>query len=163
MANWRRWGPILFGVGVLLVFLAIGGILFSVSWMREHVVVEDAAASSADASFGEVRKRFADKAPLVEIRRSGTRRNVPPEDAPRTKLATLHVLAWDPEDEKMARVQLPFWLLRLKETPIQFGTYASGLDEIGVSLTAAEIERYGPGIVVDVEMSSGERALIWAK
>jgi hypothetical protein len=163
MANWRRWGPILFGVGVLLFFLAIGGVLFGVSWMREHVVVEDAAASSADAHFEEVRKRFADKAPLVEIRRSGTRRNVPPEDAPRMRLATLHVLAWDPDDEKIARVQLPFWLLRLKETPIQFGSYASGLDEIGVTLTAAEIERYGPGIVVDVEMSRGERALIWAE
>ena len=33
MAKWRRWGPILFGVGILIVFLAIGVLIFGISWM----------------------------------------------------------------------------------------------------------------------------------
>ena len=163
MANWRRWGPILFGVGVLLVFLAIGALIFGISWVRDHVVIEDARLEAVDASLDEIRTRFGGRAPLIEAREGTVRRSELPADAKPVSLSTLHVLVWDADDEKMARIDLPFWLIRLKSIPLEFGGKATGLREIGITLSAAEIERYGPGIVVDVEMGSGERALIWAE
>ena len=53
--------------------------------------------------------------------------------------------------------------MRLKERPIRFGTYASGLDELGITLTAAEIERYGPGIIMDISRTGRDRALLWVE
>ena len=50
-----------------------------------------------------------------------------------------------------------------KETPIRFGTYASGLDELKITLTAAEIERYGPGIIMDISREGRDRALLWVE
>ena len=38
--------------------------------------------------------------------------------------------------ESLARIGLPFWLLRLKSDPIRFGAYASGFDDEGVTLQA---------------------------
>ncbi|MCA1584816.1 MAG: hypothetical protein LC791_08610 [Acidobacteria bacterium] len=76
---------------------------------------------------------------------------------------TLHVLAWDPDEERLARISLPFWLLRMKSTPIELAAYASGLDDEGVELSAEDIEKYGPGIVLDHTTSSGERVLFWAQ
>lgn len=159
----RRWVPILFGVAVFLVFLAIGVGVVGYSWMREHVVIETATTTGADTAFDEVRRRFASKPPLLEIQgRAIAERNPPKADAARTSLTTLHVLAWDAREEKLARIDVPFWLIRLKETPIQFGTYATGLDNLRISLTAADLERYGPGIILDLD-DGGERALLWVE
>jgi hypothetical protein len=160
----RRWAPIVFGVAVFVVFVGISAVVVSVSWFRDHLRIEAASGSGADAAFEEVRQRFATRAPLLEMHGTGeARRNAPARDAPRTSLSTLHVLAWDAEEEKLARIDIPFWFLRLKETPIRFGTYASGLDALNISLTAAEIERYGPGVIVDISREGRDRALLWVE
>ncbi|MEZ5286556.1 MAG: hypothetical protein R2712_17465 [Vicinamibacterales bacterium] len=159
----RKWVPIVVGVAVFLVFVAIGAAIVGVSWMREHVAIEETSGSGAEEAFGEVRRRFASKPPLLEVKgRDVIQRHDPPADAPRTELTTLHVLAWDEDESKMARIDVPFWLLRLKETPIQFGAYATGLDNLRVSLTASQLERYGSGIVLDID-DGGERALLWVE
>src|SRR5918993_3393789 len=157
----RRWAPILFGVAVFVVFVGISAAVFSVSWVREHLQVEAATPTNADAAFSDVRQRFASKPPLLELRDSVVaRRHEPAADAPRTSLTTMHVLAWDPEDEELARFELPFWLIRLKESPIRFGTFATGLDELRIHMTAADIERYGPGIIIDITRD-GKDVLVW--
>jgi hypothetical protein len=149
---------------VFLVFVGISAVVLSVAWFREHLSIEAASSTSAVAAFDEVRQRYAAKAPLLEMHDpSRARRSWPSEEAPRTSLTTLHVLAWDADDEKLARFEIPFWLLRLKETPIRFGAYARGLDELKIALTAAEIERYGPGIIVDISREGRDRALLWVE
>jgi hypothetical protein len=55
------------------------------------------------------------------------------------------------------------WLLRLKSGPIEFGTYVSGLDDHGVRLEVADLERYGPGVLFDLTRPSGERVLLSAQ
>ena len=156
----RRWAPILFGVAVFVVFVILGAGIFGVSWVRDHLDITSATEMDADAAFNEVRQRYRDKPPLVEYSGASTRTNSPAADAPRTTLNTLHVLAFDEDEGRLARFDLPFWFLRLKDTPIRFGTYASGLDELRISLTAADLERYGPGIVIDLSRGD-ERALLW--
>ena len=60
-------------------------------------------------------------------------------------------------------VDVPFWLLRLKSGPIAFSSYANGFDDRGVKLSVADIERRGPGIVLDVSEPNEGRVLIWAE
>jgi hypothetical protein len=160
----RRWAPIVFGVTVFVVFVGISAIVVSVAWFRDHLSIEAVSAASADSAFDDVRHRFGEKAPLLEMRGSSVAsRNPPPAGAGRTSLSTLHVLAWDAREERLARFDIPFWFLRLKEGPIRFGTYASGLDDLKISLTADEIERYGPGIIVDISREGRDRALLWVE
>ena len=73
------------------------------------------------------------------------------------------VTGYDAREGRLARFDIPFWFLRLKESPIRFGTYATGLDELKISLTAAEIERYGLGIIMDIEREGRDRALLWVE
>ena len=162
MSKRRRWIPIVVGVVILLLFIAIGGIFFSVSWMRQNLQVDAASESDADSAFEEVRQRFATKPPLVTFENGLPRTDLTAlENQPRVALNNMHVLAWDPRARRLVRFSIPFWLLRLKETPIQFGAYASGADELGIRLRASDIERYGPGIVVDATLPRRGRALIW--
>ena len=60
-------------------------------------------------------------------------------------------------------LSIPFWVLRLKTTPIQFSSYASGFDENGVKLRPEDIERHGAGIILDTNTPKGERVLLWAQ
>jgi hypothetical protein len=160
----RRWAPVVFGVAVFVVFVGICVVVLGVAWFRDHMDIQAASGSSADSAFAEVRRLYEGKPPLLELHGSTAARSNPPgEGAPRAALTTLHVLAWDARQERLARFDIPFWFLRLKESPIRFGTYASGLDELKISLTAAEIERYGPGIIMDIEREGRDRALLWVE
>jgi hypothetical protein len=81
----------------------------------------------------------------------------------RHSLSTLHVLAWDARDAQLARFEVPVWFLRMKEGPIRLGAYASGLDELKISLTIDEMERYGPGILLDLSREGRDRILLWVE
>jgi hypothetical protein len=161
----RRWVPIVAGVAVLLVFLGIGAALISFAWLREHTTLErDVAASRADEAFAAAVKGFLDPRPAIEV--GEDRRPRPAAGLPRRnpgQVTTLHLLAWDPGERALADVTLPMWLVRLKSGPIQFGGYVSGLDDHGVRLTAEDIERLGPGVLLDFTAPSGERVLLSAQ
>jgi hypothetical protein len=162
----RRWLPIAAGIAVLVVFLGIGAIAISVAYFSEHTTVErDVERVKAVAAFDEVKRRFADARPVVEFDENRKPRyveGITTRKNPGT-VSAVHVLAWDPDERALATVALPMWLLRLKSGPIEFGTYVSGLDDHGVRLEVADLERYGPGVLFDFTAASGERVLLSAQ
>lgn len=161
----RKWLPILGGIAVLVVFAGLGAAWVGVSWFREHLEVTPASSGDATRTFDEIRARFPGRAPLLEFSGGAPRVNQETRGSNRAgaSLTTLHVVAWDPDDGQIARFDIPFWLLRLKSGPIRFSAYASGLGKVGTSLDVEDIERYGPGIIIDASMPRGERALVWAE
>ena len=58
---------------------------------------------------------------------------------------------------------LPFWLLRMKSGPIRISAYQQGWDDRGVSFRIEDIEKHGPGIIVDHTERDEGRVLIWAE
>ena len=80
----RRWAPIVFGVSVFVVFVGISAVVLGVAWFREHLSIEAASHTGAEAAFEEVRQRYRPKAPLLEMdgtsttRRSSASRRMPP-------------------------------------------------------------------------------------
>ena len=166
MANRKRWVIIAFGVCVLLVFIGIGAILAVTAWVQQNVEVTPRSATEADREFAAVRSRFGTRKPLLEVvdgRPAYTSERSPAATTDGQSLQTLHVLAWDADEERLASLGIPFWLLRMKSDPIRFSAYASGFDDEGVTLRPEDIERYGPGIVLDTTIPKGGRLLLWAE
>jgi hypothetical protein len=165
MKKRRNWVLVVFGVLVLVVFVGMGAIIAVAAWFQQNLQVEDSSASGAETAFQEVRQRFSNRPPLLELRdgRPAYTTGRPDASRPRSELQTLNVLAWDPDHEKLTKVAMPFWLLRLKATPIEFSSYASGLDDHGVSLRVDDLERHGAGLIIDTTTPSGERVLLWAQ
>lgn len=166
MSTKRKWIAIAIGVVILLFFVAVGAVIFTVSYARDHLQVSNSSEAEAMRAFNEVHARFPGRA-LIEMKDGEA---VPSDDLSKTpaskiELTTLHVLAWDPREERLARVEIPFWLLRLKSGPISFGSYAASMGDDRVRLRVEDIERRGPGIVVDVtDTRRGRgRALVWAE
>ena len=166
MANRKRWVIIAFGVCVLLVCIGIGALLAVTAWVQQNVEVTPRSATEADRDFAAVRSRFGTRQPLLELvdgRPAFSSEHTPGSPDERRRLQTLHVLAWDADDERLATLGIPFWLLHLKSDPIRFSSYASGFDDHGVTLRPNDIERYGPGIVLDTTIPQGGRLLLWAE
>lgn len=161
----RSWLWIVLGIVVVVGMLGLGGVVFTAVWLGNHMEIVETGSSDAVKSFDEVRAKFPGQRPLIEFQdgRRGSLTADPAAPASSVRLATLHVLAFDQDEGRMVRVDVPFWLLRLKSGPIAFSSYASGFDDARVRLRVEDIERRGPGIVLDLDHPREGRVLIWAE
>jgi hypothetical protein len=160
----RTWVWVVVGVFFVLVVLAVAGITFSVAFFRQSMTVTDMSATGATSQFDSVRARFPGQEPLIRLI-DGRPQYVPDratQTASTTPLKTMHVMAWDDDEQKLVTFALPFWLLRLKSGPIRLSAYSQGWDDRGVSFRIEDLEKAGPGIVMDVSERDG-RVLIWAE
>jgi hypothetical protein len=160
----RSHATILMAVIGVLVFFGIVGLSLG-AWLFASAFDRDTAdRQTATASFDEVRRRFAAVEPVFSItgdERAEIRRD-PPSARPGQRLERLQVLAWDPDDQGLARVTLPFWLLRLKSGPLDVSGKVM-INHQHVDVTVEQIERYGPTLLVDHEGRGGDRLLVWTE
>jgi hypothetical protein len=161
----RRWIPILIGVVLLFGVIAIGAVVFTALWFRENMTITRSSEDAATQQFDEVRRRFAGQEPLIQMvdGRPQITRELASLAVPRAPLSSIHVIAYDRDEGNTVTFSLPFWLLRMKSGPIRISAYQQGWDDRGVAFRVEEIERHGPGIVVDVSEPGEGRVLIWAE
>jgi hypothetical protein len=154
-----------FGVVILIVFIGIGAMIAVTAWVQQNLQVDTRTASDADQEFETVRKEFNNRAPLLEMfegRPRFTAEHDKAASATPSNIDALHVLVWDPDEERLARFRVPFWLVRMKSEPFRLSSYAAGLDD-HVSLRPEDIEKYGAGVILDTRSNSGERVLLYAR
>jgi hypothetical protein len=148
----------------VLILLAIVGLGSAVWLFMRSFQVGKADAASATQQFDGIRARFAGVTPVLEVRDEEpviARR--PPADAAATRLSTMHVLAWDPDDDELVRIDVPFWLLRLKSGPIEIASDHTWMSDNNLGITVEELERFGPTLILDQETREGGRVLIWTE
>lgn len=148
-------------VGVLILFAVLG--LASAVWLfTQTVSVGSADEASASRQFDEIREQFAGVTPVLDVRgRRAALTREPPAQGTGDRLTTMHILAWDADDDSFARIDLPFWLLRLKSGPIEIMSEGA-MRETNLELTVEDLERYGPTLVLDHE-DRGSRVLVWTE
>jgi hypothetical protein len=161
----RRWIPILIGVVLLVCVIAIGAVVFTALWFRENMQITASSEDAATQQFEEVRRRFAGQEPLIQLvdGRPQITRELANLAVPRTSLTSVHVIAYDRDEGNTVTFTLPFWLLRMKPGPIRISAYRQGWDDRGVAFRVEDIERHGPGIIVDVAEPGEGRVMVWAE
>ena len=160
----RTWLWVVLGVFFVLFVLAIGGIVFTVAYFRQNMTIAEMSESNAEPEFDAIRARFPGQQPLIRL--VDGRPEYVDDRATKgestTPLKTMHVMAWDDDEGKLVKFPLPFWLLRMKSGPIQLSAYSQGWDDRGVSFRVEDLERAGPGIVMDFA-ERDDRVLIWTE
>lgn len=162
----RRWLLILAGVCVLVGVVVVGVGALSWFYFRDRLdIARGTSRREALARFETERQRFADRRPLLVMgadRRPRYADGVV-EHRNAGDVAAFNVLAWDSDDGALVSVSVPMWLLRLKSGPIGFGEYVSGMDDHGVRLQPEDLQRYGPGVLLDIEGPDGDLVLLTAQ
>lgn len=149
-------------VGILGLIAAAGAGMY---FFSRHVETATASPARAERDFSEIEARFAGQKPLIELDAHGRflRSNVDrPSRAGIDPPDVLRVMAFDPREGRTVRVSLPFWLLRMKSNAaIDFNGRRVRLEDL--ELSVADLERYGPALVVDHRASSGQRVVVWTE
>ena len=156
----RRNATILMTVVGGLVFLGIVVLSLGAWFFASAVDSESADEPAATSSFDEVRRRFPGQQPAFDVLddRKVVVRREPSADARARSVERLQLLAWDPADQDLSRITLPFWLLRMKPESAHVTVNHRELD-----ITVEQIERYGPTLLVDHQSQNGDRLLIWTE
>ncbi len=150
-------------IGVLGVIAMAGVGLY---FFSKHIDTKTASPAVAASDFEQVTVRFTGQKPLIELDERGhyLRSHTDRQPAPNAKSPDeLHVMAFDPDDGRIVRVNIPFWLLRMKMrgTTIDFNGNRMDLEDL--RLTVEDLERFGPTLIVDHRSTSGERVLVWSQ
>jgi len=168
-AKKQTWIWVVVGVGILAVLVFIGLVAAGVFFVVSQVRTEPASAASAEQTFAVARARFAGQEPVIEIQdhqgliRTRITRE-PPDDPVGPAPEAMHVMAYDPDEGRIVRVSLPFWLLRLgNRGSLRFSSSNTHLSFENLHLTVDDLARYGPTLIVDQKMPRGERVLIWTQ
>jgi hypothetical protein len=166
MTTAKTWLLIILGFFAIcvlgLVVIAGAGFYF----VSKHIATEKATSVSAVRMFDESRARFKTAQPLIEIdalERPRELRSTHSLPTSPEKPKDLYVLAWNPDDGHVARISLPFWVLRFGRQKMDFLKGSSGLDFERLNVDVAELERIGPALVLDYRAPGGERVLIWTQ
>ncbi|HEX5473422.1 MAG TPA: hypothetical protein VFX12_02075 [Vicinamibacterales bacterium] len=151
----------LFALAVLVgITLAAAGLWFA----RTHIDIHSTTTRKAAAEFETIRRQFADQKPLIELDDRGhvTRTNT---DRPSSAIRpdSLNILAFDPDQDRVVKMSIPFWLLRLKMRGTRIDIGGDRVDLADLKLTVEDLERYGPTLIVDHTGRDGERVLVWTK
>jgi hypothetical protein len=160
----KTWVWVVVGVVALGILCVIGLAAAGLWFVRSHVDIRQATTAGVTDEFQTIRARFAGQKPLIELddhgnvfhantdRPAGTRR---PE--------SLNIIAFDPDDERVVKMDLPFWLLRFKMRGTRIDVGDGNIDLAKLRLTVEDLERFGPTLILDQKGGNGSRVLVWTQ
>jgi hypothetical protein len=160
----KTWVWVIVGLvvcGILcLVTLAAAGLWFA----KSHIDIRSASRTTVSEDFARIRQQFASQKPLIELDDRGhlARANTDRPSGSR-RPESLNIMAFDPDDEKIVKMAIPFWLLRLKMQGTRFNVGNDSIDLHELHLTVEDLERFGPTLIVDHKGRDGERVLVWSQ
>lgn len=155
----RTWVKATLG-GVALIAVALvafGGT--AAYFVMRHMETRAGSEAEAVREIDALKARFGTRPPLIEIvdpQRADIRINRPVEPSARP-VDTIHVINWKTDPGELVSTDFPLWLMRFSTLNI---ASQLGIAPDKFRLTVSDVERYGPGIIVDYSIQ-GSRVLVW--
>ena len=157
------WVIVAIFVGGILMLIAMAGA--GLYFFSQHIKATKVSQATATTEFDTVRAQFTGQKALIELDERGhfLRANADRAAQPNARRPDqLYVLAFDPDDERIVKVTIPFWLLRFKpRATVDFNGGRLELEDL--KLTVEDLERFGPTLIVDHKSARGERVLVWSQ
>ena len=148
-----KTAKIVLGVAGALFLLALIAVSFGIFMIRSAFQTEQADSTKATAAFEEVRARFPGVQPAFELRDNRpTVVREPPATAASPLPQNVRVLVWDTDEGRIARITLPFSVLKWSQDPIEFE---------GITLEVEDVQRYGRTLLLEGDTPDGDHVLVW--
>jgi len=156
----RTWVKVTLSVAALIVAALIALAGTSAYFVLRHMEKRPSGEPEAVKVIDAVKARFGTRPPLVEIvdPRSADIRINRPTDASSTSVDTVHVVNWKSDTGELVSADLPLWLMRFSSVNL---LSQAGMAPAKFRLTVNDIERYGPGVIVDYGSQGAFRIFIW--
>lgn len=149
------------GLCVIAVIVIAGAGLYFVS---SHVSTKTTTAAEAFKTFDAARAPFKDLPPVYELderERVKVLRKIADLPNGQTRATKMQVLVWDGDRERLVKVAVPFWVLKMGHQKIDIANSEFKLEQL--QLDVNELERVGPVLLLDLRGGGGQRVLIWTQ
>jgi hypothetical protein len=167
MAKKVSWGWIIFGIVAFtvlvgVIFVAVAGV---VVYQQFGFKSTPATERNALEQFEAQARRFHGQTPLIVLEDGEPVVHKPDPTRKKRSIEALHVMVWDPSEERVVSLSIPFWLIRMTNgRPIKLSANGDGHDVTPhLKITAEDLERFGPGLILEHRDEDGQRVLVWAK
>jgi hypothetical protein len=164
----KTWVSILIAAVIIIGMLAITVVGGTAFFIYRHVNAQFTPIENAEQQFAQTRARFAGQEPLIEIKKDDepvVHHELVSAARSNAKLESLRVLAYDRRAGKLVRVSIPFWLIRM--APSQHFSFLNDngidFDSDRVRLNYQDLERLGPGLILDQKDRHGSHVLVWTE
>jgi hypothetical protein len=160
----RIWTSILVGVAIVFALCLLAAVGLGVYSSHRYTATTFVPAQDARFAFDDALAGVAAREPLVEVDVADIVVHRAP-DRPRRALAAMHALAYDPAARKLVTVNRP--RLAAPDRGARPGPAEDWRDggrarldgQVGID----DLERHGPGLVLDTTDFNGRRLLIWTE
>ena len=160
----KTWVAVLVAAIMVVCVAVVALVGASAYFVARHVSSAYVETEGADAQFAGVRQRFAGQTPLIALREGGEAIvNRPAPGGEGRPITTIHALVYAADERKLVDISLPFWLVRLSPGD-RFSFIEHGdFDHQRIQLSLRDVERHGPGLILDGVDRNHGRVLIWAE
>ena len=164
----QTWIAIAIAAVVILIVMGLALAGGSAYFIARHVRAQTVSSVTAEEQLTRGRARFAGQTPLIELSEDGEPVvHRPPADAggERAPIEVLHAMIYNAESGKLVTVNLPMWLLRMMPAHRRFSFVTDDIDfdSHRTQITLEDIDRHGPGLILDGQARDGARILVWAE
>jgi hypothetical protein len=160
----------LYFLSIAIGTMAAIGAGSAIWFVATHRSSSTVSAEAADREFQQLRARFADQQPLLDMDQRQARTAV----ATATKIAHLrvvHTVIFDTRGgQRLVRIDVPYWFARTygRHGSMQWLGQLSFLDDTEfdpepIRLSWDQVERHGPGLIADYRHPSGGQFISWVE
>jgi len=161
----KKWVPIVVGVAIFVVLVGAGLIAGFAFMVSRQVQVQELAPAAGQEEFERLLAGVAGQKPFIEMPDGDVDRMVVHRELATRETGSVSRLClriWSPRDRHLVRVDLPFWLLRLTgNRSVRFDAGSHGA--VRLRVTPEDIDKRGPGLVLNTVLPDGERLLVWSE
>jgi hypothetical protein len=161
----KTWVSVVIAALIIAAVVVVGFVGATYVFLHSHLQGADVEPDQATAQIAEIRSRLTGATPLIEIASDGQpvlHRNPAGERRP---VNVFHVVQYDARAGHISRIDLPGWVVRAASAGgrIRLANLGFSDDSDDVQrLTLEDLERHGPGLVLDVSRRGG-RVIAWTE
>ena len=167
----RATRSIVFSVVTGAVIIALTVVGLGLGFFLSHHESNPVSKQSAEAEFSQLRSRFSAQRPLIDM---SLRQpvNTSTFGQPAVSLHTFHTVIFDTRgSQRMVHITVPYWFARLfadRDDEFKWLGQLTFLDDTefdseAIRLSLDQLERRGPGLIIDYQHPSGGQFISWVE
>jgi hypothetical protein len=160
----RTWLSVLIAAVIIVGGLAVVVVGGTALFFYRHIDARFTDQARADEAFAQTRARFSGQEPLIELSRDDEPTVHHPSGS-RREVQALHALVYNETSGKLTHVDVPGWLLRMMSAGgrVRIANMEAFGDDETAKLTLEDLERHGPGLVMDARRHRGSQLIVWTE
>ena len=161
----RTWISIVIAGVIIVGVLAIAVVGGTAAFLYSHINARVIGQDDANQAFTEARARFSGQQALIELTHDDEAVIHRDQLGSRHDITALHALVYDERARKLTHVDIPGWLLHFMSAGghLRLANLDMFGDDDQMRLTLDDLERRGPGLIMDVRRGHGSALIVWTE